>query len=87
MNAEKREPAPPRNGGRNPARLEALGLTPREAQVLHWLAEGKTSRETAQILGCSPHTVDKHAEHILRKLGVENRQAAAAEVARRDYGG
>lgn len=71
-------------GEAHPSRLEALGLTPREAEVLHWIAEGKTSPEMARILGCSPHTVDKHAERVLEKLAVESRTAAAAEVRRHD---
>jgi DNA-binding CsgD family transcriptional regulator len=52
-------------------------LTTREEEVLHWIAEGKSNWETAQILGCSAETVKKHAQHIFRKLGVETRTAAA----------
>lgn len=55
-----------------------LGLTTREGEVLAWLSKGKTNRDTAQILGLSPRTVDKHLEQIYAKLGVENRTAAAA---------
>lgn len=69
---------------KHPSRLESMGLTPREAEVAHWIAEGKTSMDIAGIFNCSPHTVDKHAERILEKLGVETRTAAAAEVRRRD---
>jgi len=76
--------APVRMGDRQPSRLESMGLTPREAEVLHWITEGKTSIEIAGILGCSSHTVDKHAERILQKLSVETRTAAAAEVRRRE---
>ncbi len=53
-------------------------LTPREQQVLEWLAEGKTNAEIAQILGAAPGTVRKHLEHIYAKLGVRTRGAAAA---------
>ena len=53
-------------------------LTPREQQVLAWLAEGKTNREIAQILVASPGTVRKHLEHIYAKLGVHTRTAAVA---------
>lgn len=59
-----------------PADLLVLGLTPREAEVLYWLSEGKTNGETATILGSSRRTVEKHVEHLLEKLGVENRAAA-----------
>ncbi len=60
--------------------LRNLGLTAREAEVLHWIAEGKSNPETAVILGIRPRTVDKHVEHILRKLGVESRSAAMFRV-------
>ena len=53
-------------------------LTPRESEVLSWLAKGKTNRDIADILGMSPRTVNKHLEHIFEKLGVETRTAAAA---------
>lgn len=52
-------------------------LTAREREVHHWLAQGKTNDEIAAILGISPHTVKHHVDHILQKLGVENRYAAA----------
>jgi DNA-binding CsgD family transcriptional regulator len=52
-------------------------LTPREQQVLEWLAEGKTNAEIAQILVAAPGTVRKHLEHIYAKLGVHTRSAAA----------
>lgn len=55
----------------------ALKLTPREAEVLHWVALGKTNTEVGGVLGMSPRTVNKHLEHIFVKLGVETRTAAA----------
>lgn len=61
-------------------RLRDAALTPREAEVLAWLAKGKTNRDIADILGMSPRTVNKHLEHIFEKLGVETRAAAAAIV-------
>ena len=63
-----------------PERLAALGLSARQAEVLAWVAEGKTNVEIAVILGTSPRTVDKHVEHIFRALGVETRTAAAARA-------
>ncbi len=57
-------------------KLLALGLTPREAEVLYWLAEGKAAPEIGLILEVSHNTVRKHAQTILDKLGVENRTAA-----------
>jgi DNA-binding NarL/FixJ family response regulator len=52
-------------------------LTAREAEVLLWLAQGKSNRDVASILACSPRTVNKHLEQIYQKLQVENRTAAA----------
>lgn len=60
------------------SRLGEAALTPRETEVLSWLAKGKTNRDIAEILGMSPRTVNKHLEHIFEKLGVETRAAAAA---------
>lgn len=59
-----------------PSLLLPLGLTPREAEVLFWLSEGKTNAEIGMILESSRRTVEKHVEHILEKLRVENRGAA-----------
>jgi DNA-binding CsgD family transcriptional regulator len=59
-------------------RLRDIALTPRETEVLSWLAKGKTNRDIADILGMSPRTVNKHLEHIFEKLGVETRSAATA---------
>jgi DNA-binding NarL/FixJ family response regulator len=53
-------------------------LTDREAEVLFWIAKGKTNREIAQILAMSPRTVNKHLEQIYKKLEVDNRTSAAA---------
>ena len=54
----------------------ALPVTPREREVLTWLAAGKTDREIAGILNANPRTVQKHLQHIYEKLGVETRTAA-----------
>lgn len=69
-----------------PSEAEALrkhlAVTEREAEVLVWIAHGKTNREIGQILSMSPRTVNKHLEQIFRKLGVENRTTAAAVALR-----
>lgn len=57
---------------------QRFSLTSREAQVLLWVARGKSNRDVGEILGLSPRTVNKHLEQIYTKLGVENRTAAAA---------
>ncbi|HMJ06322.1 MAG TPA: LuxR C-terminal-related transcriptional regulator [Chthoniobacterales bacterium] len=61
-------------------RLIALGLTPREAEVLIWGARGKATAEIAVILKAKPATISKHLDHIYQKLGVDNRTSAAAYV-------
>ncbi len=59
------------------APLEALGLSPREAEVLLWVAQGKGNADVAGILGAAEKTVKVHLSHIFEKLGVESRHAAA----------
>lgn len=63
-------------GGTNPKRLERLGLTAREAEVLHWVGCGKSNPDIATILGLGVATVKTHLIHIFEKLGLENRAAA-----------
>jgi len=58
--------------------VAACKLTLREAEVLYWVAKGKTNRDIGDILGASPATVKKHLERVYVKLGVETRTAAAA---------
>ena len=57
---------------------ERLNLTRRETEILFWLSCGKTNKDIGFLLGISPRTVNKHAENIYRKLGVENRAAAVS---------
>ena len=63
-------------------RVTEAQLTPRETEVLSWVAKGKTNRDVADILGMSPRTVNKHLEHVFEKLGVETRAAATALASR-----
>ncbi|HSU57232.1 MAG TPA: response regulator transcription factor [Candidatus Dormibacteraeota bacterium] len=60
--------------------LIKLGLTPRAAEALLWLAQGKTNADIATILGISESTVKKHVQEIFEKLGVETRGAAAVSA-------
>ncbi len=55
----------------------SLKLTPREAEVLFWIAQGKSNHDIGVILGAKTGTICKHVEHIFGKLNVENRTAAA----------
>ncbi|MFB6988106.1 response regulator transcription factor [Streptomyces sp. NPDC056304] len=57
------------------------GLSPRELQVLAELTAGRTNREIAERLYITPRTVGTHIEHILAKLDLPNRAAAAARAA------
>ena len=61
-----------------------LSLTPRQSEVLYWIAEGKTNEEIRIILGCSFFTVKAHAKAIFRILQVDSRTAAAG-VAHRAF--
>lgn len=60
--------------------LEALGITPREAEVLLWVAQGKSNADIAVILGCAENTVKVHTARIFEKLGTENRNAASLKA-------
>lgn len=53
-------------------------LTPREEEVLGWVALGKRNDEIGEILTLSPRTVEKHVANVMRKLQAETRSAAGA---------
>jgi DNA-binding CsgD family transcriptional regulator len=53
-------------------------LTPREAEILTWVAKGKTAREISQILHIAKRTVDEHVQTATRKLGAANGTQAVA---------
>jgi len=69
-------PPPPRAGTPDP------GLTARELEVLGLIAEGRTSREIADLLFLSHRTVSSHLTNIYGKIGVSTRSAAAAYAVR-----
>jgi DNA-binding NarL/FixJ family response regulator len=56
--------------------LEKLGLTEREAEVLLWVAQGKSNGDIAIILGMAEATVKRHLSNLFPKLGVDGRNAA-----------
>jgi DNA-binding CsgD family transcriptional regulator len=60
-----------------PQSLCVLGLSEREAEVLYWVAAGKSSPVISMILGIRHDTVRAHLKRIFTKLGVENRLSAA----------
>ncbi|MCP3922543.1 MAG: hypothetical protein GY714_08160 [Desulfobacterales bacterium] len=57
-------------------------LTPREIEVLKYVAEGFTNNNISNELSISPHTVKSHVIHIFNKLGVNDRTQAAVWAAR-----
>jgi len=63
-----------------------VDLTDREREVLALLAQGHTNRQIAQALTITPNTVKKHVDHVLQKLGVGTRAAAAAIAVRAGIG-
>jgi DNA-binding NarL/FixJ family response regulator len=68
-----------RAGGQSAA-LASLGLTVRESEVLALVARGASNDAIAHVMGARSRTVAKHVERIHRKLGVDNRAAAAARA-------
>jgi DNA-binding NarL/FixJ family response regulator len=64
-------------GGEEATLKRRFSVTSREAEVLLWIARGKSNRDIGDILGLSPRTVNKHLETVYAKLGVENRASAA----------
>lgn len=59
------------------------GAAQRELECLLEIAAGKTSKQAAKGLGCTPSTVEKAVERIFFKLRVSNRAALIAEAFRR----
>jgi DNA-binding CsgD family transcriptional regulator len=64
---------------RSPATAAGL-LTPREREVLAWVARGKTNGEIAAVLYLAPGTVRKHLDNVYAKLDVGNRAGAVARA-------
>jgi DNA-binding NarL/FixJ family response regulator len=71
---QQRQPFVPRFESAVP--LERLGISPREAEILLWMAQGKSNSDIATLCGISLGTVKKHANHIFEKIGVEGRTSA-----------
>jgi DNA-binding CsgD family transcriptional regulator/tetratricopeptide (TPR) repeat protein len=61
-----------------PAGNPTSGLTAREAEVLCLIAEGQTNKEIAATLVISEHTVARHVQNMLHKLGFSSRASLAA---------
>lgn len=74
---KRQEPRPQPDGQPLAAAVELTTLTPREREILKWIAAGKRNSEIACILQVSNRTVEKHVENLLGKLNVETRTSAA----------
>jgi len=61
---------------RDQARVEALGLTPRELDILEAMAAGLSNREIAERLFVSENTVKTHAARVFSKLSARRRTQA-----------
>jgi DNA-binding CsgD family transcriptional regulator/tetratricopeptide (TPR) repeat protein len=70
-----------RRGPQRATRANAAGLTARELEVLHLLAEGLTNAEIADRLTLSPRTAERHVSAVLGKFGVEGRRQAVRRAA------
>jgi len=61
---------------RNEAAVEALGITPRELEILELIAAGLSTREIAERIFVSENTVKTHASRLFDKLGARRRTQA-----------
>lgn len=77
---EKQGGTPPLTAGG----VTGISLTPREIEVLRLLSRGATNPQISTVLAVSRHTVKSHVTHILDKLGVQDRTAAAVWASRRN---
>lgn len=61
---------------RDTARLKALGITPRELEILEMIASGLSNREIAEKIFVSENTVKTHSSRLFDKLGAKRRTQA-----------
>ena len=61
---------------------DAYRITPREADVARHVANGLSNAEIARVLRVSVHTVRRHVEHVLLRLGVRRRTEVWAKLLR-----
>lgn len=73
-------PAVPAAGGDSLPSFEELGITPRQADVLTLLLQGKSNKDIARRLGLSVETIKDHVQAVLRALGVSSRTQAVLAV-------
>lgn len=68
------------------SQADLLGLTPREREVLRLLAKGLSDREIGTTLSISERTAGNHVQHVMQRINVESRTAAAVFAVRHDLG-
>lgn len=61
-------------------RTSGPALSPRQLECLRWVEAGLSARDTGQILGISPRTVEKHLEQAYQALGVRTRIQAVVRA-------
>ena len=66
----------PVNFVRDESKVEALGLTPRELEILGFIAEGLSNKEIAERAYVSENTVKTHSSRVFEKLGARRRTQA-----------
>jgi DNA-binding NarL/FixJ family response regulator len=54
--------------------LTSAKLAPRELQVIHYIRQGKTSKEIADLLNLSVRTIESYRENIRKKLRIKNQK-------------
>lgn len=62
--------------------MSEVHITPRETEVIRWIADGKTSAEIGRLIGCATATVDRHKRNVLEKLEAPNSVAMVAKAIR-----
>lgn len=72
----------PKVGEVNEQAIDALGLSPREMDVLKALVDGQSNKEIARTLHISPNTVKTHVARVFEKLEVQRRTQAITEARR-----
>jgi ATP/maltotriose-dependent transcriptional regulator MalT len=66
----------PVNFVRDESKVQALGLTPRELEILGFIAEGLSNKEIAERAFVSENTVKTHSSRVFEKLGARRRTQA-----------
>lgn len=65
---------------RDQTRVQSLGITARELEVLELIAAGHATREIAELLHISENTVKTHASRVFDKLGASRRTQAVQKA-------